>query len=243
MTTQPYRPTRREERRVDTVREIKSLAMQQISAGGPDAVSLNGIVREMGMSPAAIYRYFESRDALLADLVVDAYDDFADWLVAITPGSGTAADHLLAVLGGVRSWASGHPNAYRLIFHTGLGSGLEFAAERTVPAASRSMAAVVAALASAAGPRTGTAATGAAAAKLEEEIDTWAQRSELTDNSTAVLLLGFRSWTRMHGIISLELGGHLAATGVDAGLLYDAEAAEIVLAVTGGDRQGSKPAG
>ena len=77
------KPTRREERRAQTVREIKQLAMEQISAGGPDAVSLSGIVREMSMSPAAIYRYFANRDALLADLVVDAYDELADFLIEI----------------------------------------------------------------------------------------------------------------------------------------------------------------
>ena len=77
------KPTRREERRLQTVQEIKHLAMQQISEGGPDAVSLSGIVREMSMSPAAVYRYFASRDALLADLVVDAYNDLADHLASL----------------------------------------------------------------------------------------------------------------------------------------------------------------
>ena len=52
--TATTRPTRREERRIETVREIKQLAMDQISVGGPDAVSLSGIVREMSMSPAAV---------------------------------------------------------------------------------------------------------------------------------------------------------------------------------------------
>ena len=40
---------------------------------------------------------------------------------------------------------------------------------------------------------------------------------------TASLLLGLTAWTRLHGIMSLELGGHLPATGIDAGLLYAAE--------------------
>src|SRR4051812_9749785 len=99
--------------------------MQQISTGGPDAVSLSGIVREMSMSPAAIYRYFENRDALLAELVVDAYDELADALTELRPRGGTAADHLATVLHGIRRWALDHPNAYLLIFQTSLGSGKE----------------------------------------------------------------------------------------------------------------------
>jgi hypothetical protein len=59
----------------------------------------------------------------------------------------------------------------------------------------------------------------------------------MTDVAPRVLLLGLRSWTRLHGIISLELGGHLAATGIDAALLYETEAAELVLAATAGDHQ------
>ena len=235
MNAEPYRPTRREERRAATVREIKALAMDQISAGGPDAVSLSGIVREMSMSPAAIYRYFENRDALLADLVVDAYDDFADWLVGIAARSDSATDHLRSVLTGVHSWATNHPNAYRLIFQTSFGSGQEFAAERTVPAASRSMAAVVAALTAASGASGGAAAAGPSPSDRSElgtEIRAWAERSGLADNSPGVLMLGIRSWTRLHGIISLELGGHLAATGIEANLLYETEVDEIVSAAT-----------
>ena len=42
-----------------------------------------------------------------------------------------------------------------------------------------------------------------------------------------MLALGLFSWTRLHGIISLELGGHLGATGLDPTLLYDAEVTAI----------------
>src|SRR5881398_760880 len=105
MPTETVRPTRREQRRAQTVQEIKALAMEQVSAGGPDAVSLSGIVREMSMSPAAVYRYFENRDALLGALVIDAYDAFADALVAASAGAAAPVDRLVAVLHAVRGWA------------------------------------------------------------------------------------------------------------------------------------------
>ncbi|MFI5713417.1 ester cyclase [Kribbella sp. NPDC051620] len=38
-----------------------------------------------------------------------------------------------------------------------------------------------------------------------------------------VLMLAFLTWTRLHGIISLEIGGHLAATGIGAAALFEAE--------------------
>jgi len=52
---------------------------------------------------------------------------------------------------------------------------------------------------------------------------TWAVRSDLPQFPVRVLALGFLCWTRLHGVISLELGHHLASTGIDPALLYEAE--------------------
>ena len=229
MSIETTKPTRREERRAQTVREIKELAMEQISAGGPDALSLSGIVREMSMSPAALYRYFSNRDALLADLVVDAYNELADSLGAIGRGEGSAAEHLTAVLRGSRDWALAHPNAYRLIFQTSIGSGQDFAVERTVPAASRSMAVLVGALAATTMSNGAEKVTSQSteSSNISGAIRDWAERTGLTDFSVDVLTLAFLSWTRLHGIISLELGGHLSATGIDPAVLFEAEIAGI----------------
>lgn len=221
------KPTRREERRTQTVREIKELAMEQIRAGGPDAVSLSGIVREMSMSPAAVYRYFANRDALLADLVVDAYDELADSLLAVERdhASSPARERLDAVMHGTRAWALQHPNAYRLIFQTSIGSGEDFAADRTIPASSRSMGVIVQAIVAVTG--SADTATGAprpmAGAAATQAFESWAKRSELTHLPTDVLMLSFLAWTRLHGVISLELGGHLAATGIGGEILFEAE--------------------
>lgn len=223
--SETVRPTRREERRTQTVREIKQLAMEQISKGGPDAVSLSGIVREMSMSPAALYRYFANRDALLADLVVDSYNELADSLEALEPGKGSAEKHLDTVLRATRSWALENPNAYRLIFQTSIGSGENFAADRTIPAASRSMAVVVNAIAAVAGqsdPLPGSPKP-ATNVRMTEAFRAWAERRGLSHLSLDVLTLAFFTWTRLHGIISLELGRHLAATGIGAEVLFDAE--------------------
>jgi len=240
MTT-TARPTRREERRAQTVEEIKRLAMRQVSEGGPDAVSLSGIVRQMSMSPAAVYRYFASRDALLADLVVDAYDELADALAARGRGTGTATEHLEAVLQGTRAWALANGNAYRLVFHTGIGSGEALAPERTVGAASRSMTVLVDALSAVAGSSGHASTEPSVDAEAAVALGTWAERSGLGETSVEVLQLALLTWTRLHGIISLELGGHLAATGVGAPVLFDAEVRATVaraagLPATGADR-------
>jgi AcrR family transcriptional regulator len=229
MSDHEPRPSRRQERRSQTVQEIKSLAMQQVSDGGPDAVTLSGIVREMKMSPAALYRYFSSRDALLADLVVDAYNDFADSVLDSAGDHSDPLRHLSAVLNGARDWALAKPNAYRLIFQTSIGSGQEVAPERTIPAASRSMTTIVEAIAAVAERGSDTDDTDNTDVATESDraldsaLEAWAERSQLSQYPRRVLLLGLTAWTRLHGIMSLELGGHLPATGIDAGVLYAAE--------------------
>lgn len=50
----------------------KALARRQLADGGTGALSLRGIAREMGMAPAALFRYFETQAALITALCVDA---------------------------------------------------------------------------------------------------------------------------------------------------------------------------
>ncbi len=228
MGSSAVRPTRREQRREQTVSEIQALAVHQIAADGPDAVSLNAIARTMAMSPAAIYRYFESRDALLADLVVLFYDALAETLEAAAPKGGDPVERFLAVGRAYRQWALDNPNPYRLIFHTTSGSGQDLAPERTIPAASRSMNVILAALAGLVA-RVPSDPAGADP-ELEAQLRAWVARSGLPDLPTWVVALGVTCWTRLHGVVSLELGHHLASTGLDPALLYEAELRELIRA-------------
>jgi AcrR family transcriptional regulator len=211
-------PTRRERQRRQTLAEIKTRAVDQVAAGGAESVSLNAIARAMGMSPAALYRYFASRDALLAELVADAYGSLADALTQAAAG----AERLLAVAHAYRDWALANPNSYLLIFQTRSGSGLELEPERVVAAAQRSMDVILSALGGAAGAELGP--------ELADQVEAWGQRSQVPGLTAGQRYLGLLAWTRLHGLISLELGQHLAATGVDPALLYEAEVQSLVRA-------------
>lgn len=239
MTVQTAKPSRREERRLQTTSEITTLAMEQVSAGGPDSVSLTAIARAMRMSTAALYRYFDSREALLAELVVAAYDSYADALEHAAGGDHTPVSRFVAVVGASRAWALAEPNAYRLIFQTTSGSGQDLAPERTIPAASRSMTvllsalAALAALAEATGDDEDAGQTPVGPA-LRGQLTRWSERAGETHLPLPVLAAGFRCWSRLHGVISLEIGHHLSSTGIDAGLLYDGEVEALVREVAPG---------
>ena len=75
--------TRREKNRAATLAEIKAAALDQIASEGAGALTLRGIARAIGMSPAGLYRYYDGLDALITELITDAYNDLADAVNAL----------------------------------------------------------------------------------------------------------------------------------------------------------------
>lgn len=51
-------PNRRARLRAEAIQEIKTIALKLLAEGGPDAISLRAIAREMGMTAGALYGYF-----------------------------------------------------------------------------------------------------------------------------------------------------------------------------------------
>ena len=78
MKESPVESSVRDRRRAETVREIKAAALQQLAEGGTGALSLRGVARSIGMTVQSLYHYFDSRDALLTALVSDAHHQLAD---------------------------------------------------------------------------------------------------------------------------------------------------------------------
>src|ERR1700754_5040353 len=95
--------------RAQMVQEIKDLALRQLAEGGPQALSINAIAKDLGVSGPALYRYFASRDALLTELIIDAYADLTAALSAAGPDLARLAD-------AYRVWALAQPHRYRLLF-------------------------------------------------------------------------------------------------------------------------------
>lgn len=215
-------PTRRARLRALTLAEIKQHALDQITQDGAAALSLNGIAREMGMSGPAIYRYFASRDDLLAVLVADAWNDLADALETAAAGARrrTPPGRLRAVADAYREWAVAHPHRYRLALATPYGSG-KLAPQDTIPAAHRCMLVildVVVELGPLVDPRPG------AIRALDAQLNRWAASREGGDELAPVTLeLAVLLWTRAHGLVSLELEGVFDSMGLDPALLFRAE--------------------
>ncbi|WP_433213241.1 TetR/AcrR family transcriptional regulator [Microtetraspora malaysiensis] len=201
--------TPRERYRTQVRAEIKERAWEQITTTGASALSLNAIAKQMGMSGPALYRYYDGRDALITELVRDAYRSLADTL-----RSASAAGADLAVLAHtLRAWALEDPQRYLLIYGTPVPG--YHAPDDITRISSETMAILLDASAALAsdGPATPFDA------HLADHRD-WADGHPAPP---AVLHRALSFWTRLHGVLSLELAGHFTGMGFDPALLFAAE--------------------
>lgn len=98
-------------------------AIAIVAADGPDSLSLREVQRRAGVSPAAAYRHFRDRSALLLAIAQQAAGMLADSIAAAmesAPASATDASaaraRLLAACEGYLGFATQNPGLYRAIF-------------------------------------------------------------------------------------------------------------------------------
>ncbi|GGZ76320.1 MULTISPECIES: TetR/AcrR family transcriptional regulator [Streptomyces rochei group] len=208
--TQAGTGTPRERYRAQVRAEIKEHAREQIATAGASALSLNAIAKRMGMSGPALYRYFAGRDELITELVRDAYRSLADTFRA---AAGSGAD-LAGLAHTMRSWALADPQRYFLVFGTPV-PGYHAPADVTQIAA-ETMAVILDACA-------GPADEGEGPTAFEAHLDGHRQWAGGHPAPPAALHRALSFWTRLHGVLSLELAGHFAGMGFDPALLFAAE--------------------
>jgi len=219
----------RQRRHRQTAEEIKRAARRQIARDGAASLSLGAVAREMGMTPPALYRYFENRDALVAALIVDAYDSMGAAMEEALENL-PADDHagrFLALMRAYRRWAIDYAEDYALM--SGLPTAeVERSAEQLEAfqqAALRSMRAMVQVL--------HTAYVGGCLAiphpyneppPAVRRALTWMQ-FVLQDESLplGILALALTTWLRADGLVWQELHGHLPQALFGEGEFYDME--------------------
>ncbi|MFF7990646.1 TetR/AcrR family transcriptional regulator [Kitasatospora xanthocidica] len=207
--------TPRERYRAQLREEVKRHAWEQIATAGASALSLNAIAKRMGLSGPALYRYFAGRDELITELVRDAYRSLADTLAAAAAdGAGLAG-----LARALRGWALADPQRYFLVYGTPV-PGYR-APEDTVALADRIMRTLLDACAALPpdAPETPGAPEAPFTAHLAAHRD-WAGDHPATP---AALHRFLAFWTRLHGVLSLELAGHFTGMAFHPDLLFEAE--------------------
>ncbi|MFJ2851880.1 TetR/AcrR family transcriptional regulator [Streptomyces rubiginosohelvolus] len=201
--------TPRERYRAQVRAEIKQHAWEQIATAGASALSLNAIAKRMGVSGPALYRYFAGRDELITELIRDAYRSLADAVhaAAVTGADPAALAHVL------RDWALADPHRYFLIYGTPVPG---YNAPDEITGISQE---IMADLLTAWTDFEPDVPASPFAAHLADHRD-WAGDHPAPPG---VLRRALAFWTRLHGVLSLELAGHFTGMGFDPALLFRAE--------------------
>lgn len=235
----PLRARFREQVRAD----VKAAALRQIASGGACALSVNAIAKQLGVSGPALYRYFANRDELLTELVLDAYHDLANALAAATDRAlgQSPRDRLKALAGAWRSFALAAPHRYGLLFTPPIPS-YDAHSEPIASAARRAMAVALDVFADLVAVKNGSGhplpasserpALGLQASSPEPDLSAVVSVHEemftATGTGSEELLSAISAWARLHGLVSLELGGNFSAMGIDAEALFRYEVDTLV---------------
>lgn len=199
---------------------IKNAALAQLAVGGVESLSLNRIAQGLGVSGPALYKYFDSRRALLDALIADAYADLAR---AVDTGTTTTSnangehsgDGPVLFARAYRRWALREPHRYRLLFRAPV-AGFDANAAPLVAAAQMVMHVLLTAV------RAAEWRTPEPPARLGAQMAAWAtERGEVSE--PAQTLAAVRWWSRLHGLVSLEIEGAFTSMRLDPTVLYEME--------------------
>jgi len=195
----------RDRRRAETVAEIKAAALDQLATAGTGGLSLRAVARAVGMTVQSLYHYFDSRDALLSALVTDSHHALADAAEAAAEATRgqPARARRLATTGAFREWALANTAAFLLLYGTPVPGFDPGPASETGSAALRLAAPFVDVVFD------GWTPAELAAVPLPEGGGPLAAAVPEGAPPPGALALFIELRARMHGLVMLELLGHL----------------------------------
>jgi AcrR family transcriptional regulator len=222
------RPTRKEQ--IPNLPEaIKETAWQQIAKKGAAALSLRAIARQLGITAPAIYNYFSRRDDLVTALIVDAFTSLGEsqqQAIQNLPANDLAG-HLNKLGLNYRAWALKYPQRYQLIFGTPIPN-YEAPAETTVPAAAAALLPLAETLqACLQANKLRIDQFAPLTPELDSMLAAWSQFAGGLDGEVLYTALIF--WSRVHGLVSLEIGQQFPSYISDPGEVFRREMSNLLI--------------
>lgn len=213
----PPRPPRTRYHHGDLRQALLEKALALIAERGPEGFSLREAAREVGVSPAAAYRHFADKPALVVALAAEGHGLLA---VAMEKGAakvpedgGTAAravSRLLAIGQSYVEFAVKNPSFFRVMF------GPAVKAKEFAPCAS---------------PATGRDSYEILGAILDELVEAGAMPAERRPGAEIAI------WSAVHGLATLVVDGALPLSTRQRGEAYQALGRHLLLGLGyAGDR-------
>lgn len=218
------RPTKKEQI-PNLSQAIKETAWRQIAETGAAALSLRAIARELNITAPAIYNYFPRRDDLVTALIVDAFTSLGESQTESLRNSpdGDLKEQISSLGLAYRTWAIKYPQRYQLIFGTPIPN-YEAPVDITAPVAAESLVPLIKIL------QAGLEAnllrverSVPMTSELRSMLEEWSQFTGGFD--LEVLYITLVIWSRVHGLVSLEIGYQFPRFISDPGELYRHEIA------------------
>ncbi|MBN6035630.1 TetR/AcrR family transcriptional regulator [Amycolatopsis sp. 195334CR] len=237
------RPTRRGRARSATDHEIRQTARALLVADGPEAVTLRAIARELGITAPALYRYYGSRDDLLAHLRLDIVGDLGDELAGEVAelAEDDGAVQLFALCRGFRHWALTHTREFTLVFASPTGEvGSAPSSAATLSRADEPFGRIFLTTAGhlLATHELDTPSDEAVPAELRDDLAAYRGDllsvlsesgldfpAEKLDLGTTYLMIQF--WARIYGHVTLEVFGNYPIPVTKPDVLFDAMLADL----------------
>ncbi len=212
---------------------IKEIAWQIIANYGAPTLSLRAIARELKITAPAIYSYFPSRDHLVTALAMDALislEDSQKKSIELIPAD--KLEKRLTTLGlAYRDWAIQHQQHYQLIFSTTI-PGYKVPDKSTIHSSAWAMLPLIETV-------QGLYTLGKLRVErlpkvtpgLKSMLKSW--RESIIESGTEAhieaLYLAFVIWSRVHGLVTLELLHQTPPFVTDPGEIYRREIESIKL--------------
>lgn len=173
---------RRERNRAEMRQSVLDAAQQLVTERGIEGLSLRGIARELGYSPAAIYEYFESLEAIILSLYYEGTDGLTGALaecIQHLPPETDSPTALLKLAEVFRNQALASPELYRFTYNV---------------------------MKQPKKPQPGEENAGFGFEPLLLTVEQGINRGELIDVPPFTIVLA--AWTAAHGFVSLEVSDH-----------------------------------
>jgi AcrR family transcriptional regulator len=100
----------------DLAAALRRAAREILEGQGLEALSLRSVARKAGVSHAAPYRHFESREKLLAELAIDGFHELKDDIVKAASLPGLVPDRIGHIGAAYARFAAKHGPLLKLMF-------------------------------------------------------------------------------------------------------------------------------
>jgi AcrR family transcriptional regulator len=208
---------------------IKETAWKQIAEFGAPALSLRAIARELKITAPAIYNYFPRRDDLVTALIVDAFNSLGEAQAAAIANlpADKHAERIAALGLAYREWAVTYPQRYHLIFGTPIPN-YHAPEDVTLPAAASALDSLIKVVQDAySNGNLRTERLAKMTPKMKSMLTAWQKFVGSADLEALYLTLVF--WSRVHGLVMLEVTNQIPSFIDDPAELFKREMNNILI--------------